>query len=93
MIAWRESANDLAHVAVLRGRIELQEFQELDLYPRTRYLVIYVVWGDLVLNDDLPQSLRRFDIAALISVWIVLKQGQDQGRDGQTDAHVWIVHK
>lgn len=72
--------------------IILQQLQKLDLYPRTRDLVVKVTFGALVVDDYPFEPIGGFDVAPLVLVLIVLDQCRDQGRDGKRNAHVGVVH-
>ena len=71
----------------------MQQPQKFDLNPRARDLVVEIIGRVLAINHDPLEPAGRLGICALVLFVIVLGQGHDEGRYGQGNTHIDVVHQ
>lgn len=49
--------------------------------------------SNVIVHHDSLQPLRCLDIASFILIWIVLREGHDEGGNRERDAHIWVVQQ
>jgi hypothetical protein len=63
------------------------------LKPRTWNAIVKIIGLDLTVHYDLLQPLSSFDVTSLILIGILLNKCHDEGGDGKSHTHIWVVHE